>query len=80
MQGLAAQLPGWALREIQFTPHAATWLNGERWTDEVEPAGTAGAGTTGGLLPRETRTDDEVTADLMASAASAFGPRRLGSG
>jgi len=21
-----------------FIPHAATWLNGERWTDEIEPA------------------------------------------
>lgn len=26
----------WAARgDSQFTPHAATWLNGERWTDEI---------------------------------------------
>jgi len=23
-------------REEQFIPHAATWLNGERWLDEVQ--------------------------------------------
>ncbi len=23
--------------EKQFIPHAATWLNGERWNDEIEP-------------------------------------------
>jgi len=25
----------WAMRELQYVPHAATWLNGERWTDEL---------------------------------------------
>ena len=28
--------PGWLEGEAKFIPHAATWLRGERWTDEVE--------------------------------------------
>jgi hypothetical protein len=26
-----------SLVEQQYIPHAATWLNGERWNDEPEP-------------------------------------------
>ncbi len=29
-------LPGWTKDKGQFIPHAATWLNGKRWEDEVE--------------------------------------------
>ena len=25
----------WADKDQQYIPHAATWLNGERWTDEL---------------------------------------------
>jgi hypothetical protein len=25
----------WADKDLQFIPHASTWLNGERWTDEL---------------------------------------------
>lgn len=25
----------WMARDIQYAPHAATWLRGERWTDEL---------------------------------------------
>lgn len=25
----------WLARDLQYTPHPATWLNGERWTDEL---------------------------------------------
>lgn len=35
ISGLNAHLPQWAATEEKFIPHAATWLNGERWTDEV---------------------------------------------
>lgn len=32
----------WLSKDIQFVPHAATWLNQQRWEDEVEaPAGVA---------------------------------------
>ncbi len=36
--GLKAQLPELRSREPHFIPHASTWLNQERWTDEPEPA------------------------------------------
>ncbi len=32
---IAAQ--DWLSKDIQFIPHAATWLNQQRWEDEVEP-------------------------------------------
>lgn len=35
MAGLAKHLPLWAGAEAKFIPHASTWLNGERWSDEV---------------------------------------------
>ena len=28
----------WLKDNGQFIPHAATWLNGKRWNDEVKPA------------------------------------------
>lgn len=31
---LKAQLPAWQQSDPKFVPHAATWLNGERWADE----------------------------------------------
>ncbi|WP_180191791.1 helix-turn-helix domain-containing protein [Pseudomonas syringae] len=37
--------PGWTKDNGQFIPHAATWLNGKRWEDEVEPAGKTGSGS-----------------------------------
>lgn len=30
--------------DIRYTAHPSTWLNAERWTDEIEPAPTAPAG------------------------------------
>lgn len=36
MTGLKNHLPLWAKTDSQFIPHAATWLNGDRWEDEVE--------------------------------------------
>lgn len=35
LNGLANYLPAWAQTEEKFIPHAATWLNGERWADQV---------------------------------------------
>lgn len=35
MAGVAAQTPGMLGRDPENRPHAATWLNHERWTDEV---------------------------------------------
>ncbi len=45
ISGLKAQLPEFTRREPDKVPHAATWLNAMRWTDEVptesRPAGWA---------------------------------------
>jgi len=34
--GLKAHLPAWKNTDRQFIPNPSTWLNGERWEDEVE--------------------------------------------
>lgn len=36
IEGLRAQLPGLLRKELQFIPHARTWLHQGRWEDEVE--------------------------------------------
>jgi hypothetical protein len=36
MAGLERQLPALRPKDRQFVPHAATWLNQERWNDEPE--------------------------------------------
>ncbi len=34
--GLSGQVSALSAKEKQFIPHASTWLNGERWNDEIE--------------------------------------------
>lgn len=34
------KLPDWTKENGRYIPHAATWLNGERWEDELEPTET----------------------------------------
>jgi len=41
MSGLMNYAQSRALPEMQFIPHAATWLNQERWTDIVEHSAAA---------------------------------------
>jgi len=36
IQSLERQLPAWKNREPAFVPHPTTWLNGDRWEDQVE--------------------------------------------
>ena len=54
MFALSQQLPGMAAREPQFVPHAATWLNQERWNDEIEQShgksGRGPSGSSGGMV------------------------------
>ena len=38
LAGLYRQLPALQSREPQYVPHAATWINQKRWTDEPEAA------------------------------------------
>ena len=37
----------WTKDGVQFVPHPATWLNGERWEDEVEGGANDGFGSSG---------------------------------
>lgn len=37
LAGLRRQLPHLASRDVQFIPHASTWLNQGRWEDEIQP-------------------------------------------
>lgn len=40
MAGLEKYIDGpWIDRDQQFIPHAASWLNGERWNDEMKACG-----------------------------------------
>lgn len=36
LDGLRRHLPGLTAREGRFIPHPSTWLNGQRWGDELE--------------------------------------------
>ncbi|WP_024670811.1 helix-turn-helix domain-containing protein [Pseudomonas tremae] len=49
--------PGWTKDNGQFIPHAATWLNGKRWEDEVEPAGNPRSGSRHIQLDQVDHTD-----------------------
>lgn len=37
LDGLRTHLPELEARELRYRPHAATWLNQQRWLDPVEP-------------------------------------------
>ena len=41
MQGLEKANEIWAGKDVKYIPHASTWLNGEKWNDEIkEPVRT----------------------------------------
>lgn len=44
----------WTKEGGQFIPNAATWLNGERWHDVLQPAGTTVQGGAFNNLPQHT--------------------------
>ena len=65
-----ATCQAWLKDDGQFIPHAATWLNGKRWNDEVKPSanvhafpgasrhsGFAERDDEAGLIPREDGTN-----------------------
>lgn len=39
LQALPSHVEFWADRETQFIPYPASWINGERWEDEIERKG-----------------------------------------
>lgn len=53
MTSLAAWRSHWiGATDVQFIPHAATWLNGERWTDELPEALSAHASHSPAAIPK----------------------------
>ncbi|HGY9636473.1 TPA: helix-turn-helix domain-containing protein [Pseudomonas putida] len=44
----------WTKEGGRFIPNAATWLNGERWHDVLQPAGAAAQGSAFNNLPQHT--------------------------
>ena len=38
-------------KPIRYVPHPATWLNGERWSDEPEPEGAGALNDAGDVVP-----------------------------
>ncbi len=51
LPALKLQLPAFCKRDIEHVPHASTWLNGQRWTDEVAPQASTGSATRTGYCP-----------------------------
>jgi DNA-binding transcriptional ArsR family regulator len=60
--GLSQQIDTMKSKDQQFIPHAATWLNAERWTDEPEQPNDTNARTGHGI--------GSGTADAFASVAA----------
>ncbi|MFT4197509.1 MAG: helix-turn-helix domain-containing protein [Pseudoxanthomonas sp.] len=60
--------PGqWQKTERRFIPLPATYLNGRRWEDDWQ------ASLPTGVLPRDTRSEDEIAAQLEAQVAQRWG-------
>ena len=64
LRGMEPWLLAWEGSDPKFVPHAATWLNGERWNDDPTPSGDGVA----------TRTLDPVIGmSITAFALDTFG-------
>ncbi len=57
-------------REPQYTAHAATWLNADRWTDEPTPARSTNQRTTGANRHIDRRGDNPFANGANATYAS----------
>lgn len=55
MEALPNHVEVWADRDLIYVPYPATWLNGERWEDELAPRGMAAAMAVMRLLEAEGR-------------------------
>lgn len=66
MEGVAASAADWRSsgRSMDKIPHAATWLNGERWTDELGAvaASSPDAAAVSSLMPAPESTPEERNA------------------
>ena len=80
MQALANQISsdGWARDDGKYIPNAATWLNAERWEDEVTPnvSGQSNTGTTGqgrlSLVDQVRQRNAELETQRSREAGSGF--------
>jgi hypothetical protein len=52
-----ANTPGWVKDGGAFIPHAATWLNGRRWEDEVGPVAAPAPDSAAMDVPEAMRED-----------------------
>lgn len=59
--------PDWTKDGGQFIPHAATWLNGKRWEDELPAPGFAAHGSAFNNLPQHTDDMYEESHDGRAN-------------
>lgn len=60
--------------EMEFVPHAATWLNGERWTDELPTPPTATASAHVAFSASAEKTPrGELTDEIKAKIRRALG-------
>ena len=56
MAAVALARPGWAMNDIKFVPHPASWLNREQWADEINPP--AGQPAPGSFTPDDPQCPD----------------------
>lgn len=76
MEAVRAQTPEMIRRDVEFRPHPATWLNQERWTDEVAgsprrtPPPAAGAAELQKLLDEATPEDRRWFEEKMGGAVN----------
>ena len=83
LQSLPMHVRYWeaAGRTKETTPHAASWLNGERWADELEMpqapeaaqwwkthSGIEAKARSMGLVPKPGETHDDLRARVMAAS------------
>ena len=64
VRAIATQVVWGVWANPEYSPHAATWLNGERWTDE--PRASQGAGVAGHTKASGNRSGDTSFADIAA--------------
>jgi uncharacterized protein YdaU (DUF1376 family) len=70
MFALSERLPALAAKDKQYRPNPATWLNQERWTDDIDTGSDTGRSRTGGT--------GNAMVDAFAAVAAARIARNAG--
>lgn len=71
-------LDQWQRDNGQFVPHAATWLNGRRWEDELPASVTPTGGASSGLPGQSGRTVSQLSGDFISQGGRYEKNRRFG--